>query len=198
MTPNGLRTWALYDGGKFRDFPDAYQQTVYTCGPATLRSALAWYGHEVDEATLADELDTTPQDGTTIANMVKVARAYGVDAEAREHLTIADLESAIARGDVVIVVLQAWKNSGPPVGGYTNEWNEGHYVIPVAIDRDAILFEDPSVVGSRVYLTTAEFMDRWHDIDTGHKLHHAGILLHGVVTGIVASSPTLGEPVSMR
>lgn len=201
VNPNDLRTWATVAGaGALAALPDVRQATTYTCGPATLAAALAWYGRTATEPALAAKLGTTPDDGTTIADMVRVARSYGIDAQPREGLTLADLEAAIGAGEVVIVVLQAWAKPEPPTGGYAGKWNEGHYVIPVAIDREAILFEDPAVEGARAYLTIAEFMDRWHAFDggSGGKVLRAGIVLHGDATAIAPHPPALGAPVAMR
>jgi len=169
------------------------QETNYTCGPAALKAALAWYGHEADEASLADRMDTTEKDGTTIENMVLVARSYGLDAQAHEYLTVDDIVDIIERGDVVIVVLQAWH--APEPSTYEDRWTDGHYVIPVAVDGDRIEFEDPAVSGQRAMLSTDELLKRWHSIDEGTTLHRAGIVLHGLATAL--ASPLLGTPTNM-
>src|SRR5262249_8072396 len=62
---------------------------------------------------------------------------------------------------------------------FADDWDDGHYVVVTAVGRQAMLFEDPSILGGRGTLTRAEFLDRWHDRD-GHRDHvHTGILFRG-------------------
>jgi len=122
--------------------------------------------------------------------MVLVARSYGLGAQAHEWLTIADLEETIERGDVVIVVLQAWHTPQPP--SYRDRWTDGHYVIPVAIHPGKVLFEDPAIKDRRAFLHNDDLLKRWHSIDSGTTLYRAGIVLHGLATAL--TTPPLRTP----
>jgi predicted double-glycine peptidase len=59
-----------------------------------------------------------------------------------------------------------------------SDWNDGHYVVLIALEGDELVFEDPSVLGSRDQLPRSEFEARWHDID-GRRHIHAAIVFRG-------------------
>src|SRR5262249_42002099 len=79
--------------------------------------------------------------------IVRVAIAHGLSASKREHMTVDDLAAEIDRGHPVIVELQAWSDA--PRTSWTDDWDDGHYAIAVAVEGDRVIFEDPSVLGSR-------------------------------------------------
>jgi predicted double-glycine peptidase len=70
----------------------------------------------------------------------------------------------------VIVALQAWPTRAVP--SWRQDWEDGHYVVVVGVDRDRIYVMDPSVHTGYGYLTRAKFLERWHDYDVegGRKL----------------------------
>lgn len=155
--------------------PDVRQTTDYTCGPSALQAVLAYYGEETSEAELAKEMGATPSDGVPPEAIVRVARAHGLSPELRENLHIADLAHAVRRGVPVLVALQAWPDA--PIADYSQVWTEGHYVVVLSVERDRLIFEDPSIWGSRGVLSHAEFNRRWHDQDGDRRWHHMGIFL---------------------
>ena len=157
--------------------PDVRQATPYTCSASALQAVLAYYGLETREAVLADELGATPENGAPPEAIVRVAVAHGLRATKRENMTVDDLGSEIARGRPVIVEIQAW--SDPPRTSWADDWDDGHYVIVIAVEGDRLVFEDPSVLGSRAVLSRREFEERWHDIDAGHRNVRTGILFGG-------------------
>ena len=108
---------------------------------------------------------------------MRVAQAHHLRAELREGLTIDEVGRAVARGIPVLVSLQAWAN--PPRARFADDWDDGHYAVVVAVDGDQIVFEDPSLLGSRGTLTRSEFEDRWHDIDGDHRSYRLGIFFSG-------------------
>lgn len=157
--------------------PDVRQATDYTCSASALQAVLAYYGIEKREDELAKELGATPEDGAPPEAIVRVAIAHGLTAEKREHMTVEDLAAALAQGRPVIIGLQAW--SGTPRTSWADAWDDGHYVILVAIEGDQLVFEDPSVLGSRAVLSRRELEERWHDIDAGYRNIRAGIIFGG-------------------
>lgn len=157
--------------------PDVRQATDYTCSASALQAVLAYYGVEVREDALASELGATPEDGAPPEAIVRVAVAHGLHATKREHMTIDDLVAEIARRNPVIVEIQAWSDA--PRTSWTDDWDDGHYAIVIAVDGDRLVFEDPSVLGSRAVLSRKEFEERWHDVDAGYRNVRTGIVFGG-------------------
>ncbi len=157
--------------------PDVRQANGYTCGAASLQSVLRYYGRgdDLGEEDLAAQLGTTPEDGTTPAAIVRVARAHGLTATMRERMTLSDLETYVARGVPVIVDYQAWSEAPRP--DYTNDWDNGHYSVVVGIDRRNVYLEDPSILGARGAIARSDFVRRWHDEDNRQRYHGMGIVL---------------------
>lgn len=157
--------------------PDVRQATDYTCSASALQAVLAYYGVAMREDVLARELGATPADGAPPEAIVRVAIAHGLSARKREHMTVEDLAAEIDRGHPVIVELQAW--SGAPRTAWATDWDDGHYAIAVAVEGDRVIFEDPSVLGSRSVLSRRELEERWHDIDFGYRNMRTGIVFGG-------------------
>jgi len=157
--------------------PDVRQSTDFTCSASALQAVLAYYGVEVREDMLAKELGATPEDGAPPEAIVRVAIAHGVSATKREHMTVDDLAAQIAGRNPVIVEIQAWSDA--PRTSWADDWDDGHYAIVVAIEGDRLVFEDPSVLGSRAVLSRREFEERWHDIDAGYRNVRTGIVFGG-------------------
>ena len=157
--------------------PDVRQATDYTCSASALQAVLAYYGIELREDLLAKELGATPEDGAPPEAIVRVAVAHGLRATKREHMTVDDLAAEIATGHPVIVEIQAWSDA--PRTSWTDDWDDGHYVIVVAVEGDRLVFEDPSVLGSRSVLSRRELEERWHDIDAGYRNVRTGIVFGG-------------------
>jgi predicted double-glycine peptidase len=159
--------------------PDVRQSTGYTCGAAALQGVLAYYGISSREDRLSAEMGATPSDGIPPDAIVQAARAHGLAAELRENMTINELAAEIRERRPVIVELQAWAD--PPRTDWERDWDDGHYAIVIAILGDQLVFEDPSVLGSRVQLSRFEFEARWHDIDFGRRHIRAGVVFRGKV-----------------
>lgn len=157
--------------------PDVRQSTDYTCSASALQAVFAYYGIEATEDELAKELGATPKDGAPPDAIVRVARAHGLTADARDDMTIDDLARELAQRRPTIVDLEAWAD--PPRTSWADDWDDGHYVILVAIDGDQLVFEDPSVLGSRSVLRKDELAARWHDEDNGRRHRNTGIVFGG-------------------
>ncbi len=174
--------------------PLVRQGRANTCGVACVQSILRYAGYEFDvrEELLLEPL-RVDESGTPIAGMLEVlnrVRRPGdeapVRAEARENMTLADLERSIDSGRPVICLIQAWQTNA---GGnyelqydYSREWEAGHYVIAVGYDWERIYFMDPSTMGAYTYIPRAELDARWHGAgeataDGFERLEHAGIVV---------------------
>lgn len=157
--------------------PDVRQSTDYTCSASALQAVFAYYGIEATEDTLAKELGATPEDGAPPEAIVRVARAHGLTATARDDMAVEDLATELAQRRPTIVDLQAWADHPP--ASWANDWDDGHYVILVAIEGDLFVFEDPSVLGSRSVLRRDELEARWHDEDHGRRHRRTAIVFGG-------------------
>ena len=182
MADTDLATWARKatgDGASGVPVASVRQETPYTCGPAVLVAVLRYFGEVFNESVLATEADTTT-DGTSFDAMERVLKNHGMSTERRTDLTPETIRKLLSQGALVVIALQAWEDPLPPLGGYINEWNAGHYVVPVAVDSDTVLFEDPAVAGRRAFLTIQEFMTRWHTVDGEGKYQPGfGIVVRG-------------------
>jgi len=164
--------------------PDVRQSTGYTCGAAALQAVLAYWGMPEREDRLAARLHSTPEAGTHPEAILRVAREFGLRAELREGLELADLDKALSEGTTVIVDLQAWRES--ETRPWTETWDDGHYMVLIQMDGDALYFEDPSLLGARGVIPRAEFVDRWHDYEgeppldpSDRRYVHMAIFLRG-------------------
>jgi predicted double-glycine peptidase len=158
--------------------PSVAQTTNFSCGAASLAAVLrywkVWDGQERD---LWPALHTTEKDGTEPRPLADVARAHGLLAAYRRDVTIDELRAAVARGETVILDLQAWADK-PVV--WRDDWDDGHYVVLVAIDPARIYYMDPSEDSGYGQLPISEFVERWHDAEIdGSRYQHMAIFVHG-------------------
>jgi predicted double-glycine peptidase len=157
--------------------PDVRQSTPYTCSAAALQAVLAYYGIEAREDTLSRALGATPEDGAPPDAIVRVARAHGLEAALHEGMSLSELSRAVRSGQPVVVALQAWPDQ--PRARFADDWDDGHYVVVIAIERDRVIVEDPSLLGSRGVLGREAFLDRWHDQDRRKRWVHLGVTFSG-------------------
>jgi predicted double-glycine peptidase len=160
---------AVHQFGKVRPprltpVPLISQSTPWTCGGAALMATLVYFGVFDDaESRLDAELGANPEAGTSVRQIVNVARRFGLRAEARTGLTFDDVRRELARGAVVIAAVQAW--SSAQVRDWRSNWEDGHYVVIVGLTDDRVYLMDPSVRTGYAYLTRSQFIERWHDYD---------------------------------
>jgi predicted double-glycine peptidase len=158
--------------------PLVRQATHYSCGAAALLAVLYyWRAFDGNESALYGPLDTTEKDGTEPDAIERVARAHGLDANYRTGVTIADLRAGLAAGQTVIVDLQAWSDRPRP---WNDDWDDGHYVVAVAVDQRYLYAMDPSADAGYDYLPLDELLRRWHDVDRKQrKWEHMAIFIAG-------------------
>jgi predicted double-glycine peptidase len=168
----------------FRLLKRTRQVTDYSCGASALRSVLSYWGREVDEEELMKLMKTTFEAGTYPEDMVRGARAFGFQAEAKENLTIKDLTDFTADGKPVIVVLQAWRSQSSSPASVAEEWDAGHYIVVLEVDEKYVYFQDPFAPMSKAFVPHKLFEDHWHqvmggDLKKNPKLIHLGIFVRG-------------------
>jgi predicted double-glycine peptidase len=161
--------------------PVVEQATDYSCGPATLMAVLRYWRKPVAcEQDLYPALHTTPKDGTEPFMLEKVARDRGLRAEYRIGATVDDLRAALAAGTTVILDLQAWRDK--PIA-WRDDWDDGHYIVLVAIDGDRVYAMDPSADHGFSWLTVGALEERWHDFEMRdgqrRNLQHMAVFISG-------------------
>ena len=154
--------------------PQLRQTFDYDCGAKALQAVLVYYGIEEKEDSLIKQLKTS-KDGTSIINIIKTAKKYGLKTDSGE-MTIKDIKKYIEKKIPVILLLQAWSEKKNI--NWEKDWVDGHYVVAIGYTKDKILFEDPSSF-VRTYLKYDELEKRWHDIDGNKKYIHYGIAIFG-------------------
>ena len=154
--------------------PDLRQMTTYTCGVSALQTILFYYGIDTREADLARKLKNTSS-GTEVKHIVRVAKEYGLKANAKQ-MTAADLKNYIKQNIPVIIAIQAWADKNT---NYEKDYDDGHYVVAIGYTPESFIFEDPSTIG-RGFIPYSELEKRWHDVGSDNKkVEHLGIAIYG-------------------
>jgi ABC-type bacteriocin/lantibiotic exporter with double-glycine peptidase domain len=133
------------------------QKFDYDCGAAAMKMALAVRGHRVPLSKLIRQLRTTEKAGTTRRNMARVARFYGLRAEAHCDSSLAEIGRLTGRGATVIVeyILPGFEGA--------------HYAVFAGFSPGRILLHDPTH-GPYYSLGKREFLKRWYGRHlTAHK-----------------------------
>jgi len=161
---------------KTLEFPDVRQSTEFSCGAAAVQSVLRYYGIDYREGSLIKKLKTDDE-GTLIANIIQFLEDKGLQASEYHGMSIDDLKKSIDDGNPVIIAVQAWGDEED----YDKSEENGHYVVAIGYEKDKIIFDDPSILSNRGYLTINDLKKRWHDYDSGmkKKLINYGIVVKG-------------------
>jgi predicted double-glycine peptidase len=146
--------------------PSKQQTKNFSCGNTALRAIAVHFKVGPDsEQFYIDKCKTTYEKGTTPKDIIHVAKALGLNVEAKQHMSIEDLHYYLDQKIPVICPIQAW---GDEEKDYSNNKN-GHYVVAIGYSESRIYFMDPSVKGSRGFLLNKEFLSRWHDQEYNGK-----------------------------
>ena len=162
--------------------PDVVQPNNYSGGPTALQAVLAYYGTDISVTELINMTNTT-ENGTTPDNIALAAQNSGFTAEVKENLTLQDLQNNINQGTPIIVLCQAGKDN--TALNWTEDYENGQYLVVVGMDSQNVYFEDPTLLGSKGYIPLQEFLERWHDLyinpQTGNNttVNHLGIIITG-------------------
>jgi predicted double-glycine peptidase len=169
---------------KFRLLKATRQSTEYSCGASALQAVLSYWGKDLDEEELMKLLHTTPETGTYPEDLVKVAQELGFEAEVKENLTIDDVEKSTKKGNPVIILTQAWRSREDSEKALADDWDDGHYVVVLAIDKDYVYFEDPYVRMGKGFVPRQTFEEHWHNVGgktptDASKQMHLGVFIRG-------------------
>lgn len=113
------------------------QTTEYTCGPAIAKTLVAHAGRVVDEMTVAKEMSTNADIGTTPAAMAGWFERQGWKVTWGENGTIAEVRARLARSLPTLVEWSDWGGHWVLVVGYDTRGTE-------AFGDDVIIFADSS------------------------------------------------------
>lgn len=166
------------------------QATSSNCGVACLQSLLCYYLGSWDGGCRQDELGValrvydwidsgktgiklTAHGYAHYTQIIKQAKEHGLEVEAKDDMTAADLRDAIEAGHPVMVVLQAWGTDAN--GDYTltaddyakmiseKIMDSGHWMAAIGYDENNFYFMDPSVSGNYTCISIEDFEKRWYD-----------------------------------
>jgi predicted double-glycine peptidase len=161
---------------KLMQFPELRQAWDFDCGISCFQGVLFYYGFNVREADLVQELNVDPEIGVEPSTLINTAKRYGLKAFAKENMTIEDLKRNIDNGIPTLLIVQAWPDE--PVD-WENEYEWSHYVVAIGYDERNIYFEDPASI-IRAWLGFEELNKRWHTyVDQERKAQHYGIAFFG-------------------
>ena len=161
------------------NLPSGRQTFDFDCGAKALQLVLAYYGVEVREDELMTDLHCGMQ-GVTVRSIVAVAARLGFEVTARSGFTIEEVKELVDANRPVIVLVQAWAERYMTLEDWSQDTDDGHYVVVIGHVGSIIVFEDPASFRN-TWLTEDEFLARWHDIDpeTSELLSHFAIVLTG-------------------
>jgi len=130
--------------------PHYLQSDDSTCGPASLRMVMGYYGFNLSEKDIADVCDHTYELGCTNENMVCAAEALGFDVYSKNNSTIDEVEKLVNAGAPVIV---DWFCGDPP---------EGHSSVVIGVSNLNMYILDPYLEEMRV-VAKEDFRRCWFD-----------------------------------
>ena len=158
------------------DLPNATQTTDYTCGASALQAICSYFGVGPEDEWDYEREMGMPKTGADPIHITTAAEQYGLEVKEYRPMTAKQLEKCLDKGRPVILMLQAWSGREQ---SYDHEWAEGHYVVAIGYDDEVFYVEDPSIHGSRGFLTREELDARWHDVegDEGSHTEHLGIAI---------------------
>lgn len=167
---------------RYIPIPLVRQQTDYSCGAASSAAVLKYWGlFSGEETELHSDLETDPKEGTAPSSIVTVLENYGLAVSYEENFTVSKLRRALKAGKSVILDLQAWRTDDKTA--WADLWEDGHYVVAVALDAKRLYVMDPSTDNYYAYVPLTELVERWHDYESIDgkmvKNHQAVILARG-------------------
>jgi predicted double-glycine peptidase len=158
--------------------PNTFQQTDYTCGPASLRAVCEYFGvgPRTEREIKADM--GMPRTGADPGHLMQALVKYGLEFQPYYPMSIRQLKRSVDRRRPVILMLQAWGETTDYEWrpSYKYIWRDGHWVVAIGYDTSGMYFEDPSIRNARGFIPFAELMERWHDWGANYEhMYYYGI-----------------------
>jgi predicted double-glycine peptidase len=160
------------------------QSTEYSCGASALQAVLSYWGKDVEEQELMQRLHTSPETGTYVGDIARVAREFGFSAEVQEDLTLPDLHAALTKGIPVIVCGQAWRSREDSDRSAQEDWEDDHYFVVLGMDNKYVYYQDPFVKRGNAFISHRLFEESWHNVrgitaSDKKKQVHLGVFISG-------------------
>lgn len=130
------------------EVPYFSQERDYTCGPASLRMVLAFYGRAVAEEMLAPLLGTNDVMGTERDRMSEIIKHHQLVPYERTDATLEDLRHMINNRMPVIV------------RHLDDEEDSDHYSVVVGVDETHVTLNDPWFGANRKH-ELSDFLIHW-------------------------------------
>ena len=145
------------------------QQRAFTCGPACVRSVLAYYGKRVPEKRLIEELGASSEHGTAPEKLAAFFRKAGFVCHANGRVGLTKLRRITGTlGQPCIVAFQDWGCC--PQADLSTSYDHGHYAVVIGIDAEFVYLCDPSSKKKVRKIERATFLSRWRDIDASGRV----------------------------
>ena len=169
---------------KFPLLTSTRQATEYSCGASALQAVLSYWGKDVEEQELMQRLHTSPETGTYVGDIVRVAREFGFTAKVKEHLALEDLHAALKKDMPVIVCGQAWRSREDSDKSVQEDWEDDHYIVVLGMDNKYVYYQDPFVMRGNAFVSHRLFEEAWHNVrgiksSDKKKQVHLGVFISG-------------------
>jgi len=135
-----------------------YKEKMFdSCGPASLKIVLAFYGVEKSEKELMSLCKVKPHSGmgTSAKNIKNAAEKLGFKAKIKENSSFKDIEFWLKKNVPVIV---DWFTRGDD----NCEIADGHYSVVEGLDDKFIYLQDPEI-GKIRKIKKNDFLKVWFD-----------------------------------
>lgn len=129
--------------------PDIRQDTDYRCGAAAAMSVGKYFGVGPDTLDQwSDQLGTTAAKSTSPDAIVSYLSRLGLAVNARQNMSVDDLEAETSAGRPVIVCCQDYVAQNSDPRDPQAEWDYGHWMTCLAVktigDTRFLIFQDSS------------------------------------------------------
>ncbi|MBS3175264.1 C39 family peptidase [Candidatus Woesearchaeota archaeon] len=124
------------------------QKTGFSCGPASLKIVLEYYGIHKTEKQLV-RLTNCTYYGTNAKNLLKTAEILGLKGFIIENAKLNDIKKYVVNKKIPVIV--DWFSE-----------NDGHYSVIVDINKENIYFIDPEIGHVRA-MKIEDFLRLWFD-----------------------------------
>lgn len=135
--------------GRIIKVPYYKQRTNYTCGPASIKMVLKFFGIRKSESFLAKEGKTNSDVGTPPNELINLARNEGFYCYVQERSSIHIIRHFISQELPVVI------NYVEP------SFNDGHYAVVVGYKKGEMILNDPTN-GKNFHISNKELYKRWN------------------------------------
>ncbi len=142
-----------------------FQETLHanTCGPASLKIVLDYYGTYKTEKELAKICKISKKLGTNDKGIKNAAEKLGFKVTIKNNSTFSDIQEWLKKKVPVIV---DWFTRGR--SDYSDsETSDGHYSVVMGLDNKFIYLQDPEI-GKARKIKRNDFMRVWFDFEGPH------------------------------